>query len=313
MIMTTAPQATPLVDLPDPAFLEAWLATWRRAVEAALEDLLAEGSGPEPLREAMRYSLLAGGKRLRPLLALAGAEAVGGDPGAALGVACALECVHTYSLIHDDLPAMDDDDLRRGRPTCHRACGEATAILAGDGLLTHAFELLTAPRLRARIGTDACADMVAWLARAAGPAGMVGGQLLDMRAEGRAPSLDALREVHAGKTGRLLAASVTLGARTATSDPDVLGALDTYGRALGLAFQVVDDILDQTADTETLGKPQGSDARNDKATYPALLGLDGARAEARRLVDEALGALAPFDDRARPLRALASFVLTRTH
>lgn len=262
--------------------------------------------------EAMRYSLLAGGKRLRPILCLAAAESVSDDPGLparVLPLACALECIHAYSLIHDDLPAMDNDDLRRGRPTNHKVFGEAEAILAGDGLLSFAFELLAGdkfqgePEVRLRI--------IRLIAHAAGPFGMVGGQVLDILSEGQPVSFETLRDIHAHKTGALLTASVQAGAIAAGADAARLEALTRYGTQLGLAFQIVDDLLNATATTEQLGKAAGSDAVRGKATYPAFFGLEGTRDRAAEAVRAAREALRDFDLRADPLRGLADYVLTR--
>ena len=260
------------------------------------------------LFDAMRYSLLNGGKRVRPLLVYASADALGGADARALDLAaCALECIHAYSLVHDDLPAMDDDDLRRGQPTCHRAYDEATAILAGDGLQALAFELL----LAAPLAPEPLLAMARDLATAAGPRGMVGGQAIDVAAQGTHPDLNALAAMHQLKTGALIRAAVRLGARAANATPAQLAALDDYARCIGLAFQVQDDILDVESDTATLGKQSGADAALDKPTYPALLGLDGAKQKARQLLDDALQALDGFDQRADALRALARFVVQR--
>ncbi|RUM89798.1 MAG: polyprenyl synthetase family protein [Thermodesulfatator sp.] len=259
----------------------------------------------------MRYSLFAGGKRLRPILCLLAAEAVGGKPQELLTFACGLECLHTYSLIHDDLPAMDDDDLRRGRPTCHRAFDEATAILAGDGLQALAFECFTHPELRARVPAERLLAAIHLVARAAGIHGMVVGQMADLLAEGRLISLEELQYIHRNKTAALIEASVVSGGLLAGAEEPVLAALRTYGASLGLAFQIVDDLLDVTGDEKELGKPVGSDERRGKATYPALVGLSKAREQAQALVEEACAALSGLGPAAEPLRALALFVLTR--
>ena len=257
---------------------------------------------PAPLLEAMRYSLFAGGKRLRPTLALGAAEIVSGTDDTALPVACALEMIHTYSLIHDDLPAMDDDDLRRGKPTCHKAFGEATAILAGDGLLTMAFDVA------AETGSIA---IVRELARAAGVAGMVGGQQADLAGEGQQLGLDALRRIHRAKTGALIRASARCGALAAGGDAPAVDALTAYGEHLGLAFQITDDILDVTGTEAAIGKPVGSDVSRDKSTYPALLGLDESRRLAAEAVDAALAALSAFGAAAEHFRDLARYILDR--
>jgi geranylgeranyl diphosphate synthase type II len=286
----------------------------RRRVEDALDRFLpavdptAAAACPARLAEAMRYSVQAGGKRLRPALCLLAAEACGADPARALPAACALELVHTYSLIHDDLPAMDDDDLRRGRPTCHRAFDEATAILAGDGLLTLAFEII----VRHTTPPEAAAGCVRALAEGAGPEGMVGGQMADLQAEGRTDATpEALEAIHRRKTGALLRAALRMGGIVAGAPESVLQALDTYGRAVGLAFQIIDDLLDVQGDEARLGKRVGKDSDLGKWTYPALLGLDGSRAKARQLAEEAVAALEPLGSRADRLRAIAWDLLER--
>jgi len=262
---------------------QEWLEARRAEVDRALEALLPSEEGPaKTLARAMRYAIFGGGKRLRPVLALAACDAFGGDVEAAVAPASALEMIHTYSLVHDDLPAMDDDDLRRGRPTTHRAFGEAGAILAGDALLTLAFEVLaTTPRgegLAARR-----AEAVAIVARASGSSGMVGGQIADLEAEGSVSTRDRLDWIHRHKTGALFAAAAELGALHGGASDHERGAMARFGHALGLAFQVQDDVLDRTADAASLGKTPGKDERSGKATYPALLGLEASRAEAQRL------------------------------
>ncbi len=282
---------------------EAFLKDKSARTEAALHALAAEWKDAPPrLAEAASYSLFAGGKRLRPALALGACEIVCGSDAAAVPAACALEMVHTYSLIHDDLPAMDDDDMRRGRPTSHKVFGEATAILAGDALLTMAFDAA------ARTGSTA---IVAELARAAGIAGMVGGQQLDMEAEGRAVTLEELRGIHACKTGALIRCAVRCGAMAGGASAAQLEALSAYGEYLGLAFQIADDVLDVTGDAEKLGKATGADAAHVKATYPALLGLEEAQRLARQAIENALAALATFGPEADTFRALAHFVIDR--
>jgi geranylgeranyl diphosphate synthase, type II len=303
-----------LADGSDTLPLSEHLRQARRRVDEALDRYLpavdaAPGAlCPARLAEAMRYSTLAGGKRLRPVLCLLAAEACGGDPDAALPAACALELVHTYSLIHDDLPAMDDDDLRRGRPTCHKAFDEATAVLAGDGLLTLAFELVA----RHVAPAGAAAGCVRVLAQAAGPEGMVGGQMADLQAEGRSDgTAAALEAIHRRKTGALLRAPLRMGAIIAGAAPPIIDALDTYGRAVGLAFQIVDDLLDVQGDEAKLGKRVHKDSGLGKWTYPAFLGVDGSRRKARQLADEAVAALAPLGEHAATLRALALDLLER--
>lgn len=259
----------------------------------------------------MRYSLLAGGKRLRPLLVIAAAEACGGTARKVLPAAAAFECLHTYSLIHDDLPAMDDDDMRRGRPTCHKAFDEATAILAGDGLLTLAFELLARNSGQAGVTPRAAVEAARVLAQAAGSAGMVAGQMADMLAEGKATKLQGLKAIHAGKTGALIRASVECGAVLAGASPLRRKALARFGTHIGLAFQVADDILNVEGDAHKLGKATGSDAKRGKATYPALLGLEGAKRLMRSEWKKAENALRIFGTKGEPLRALARFVIER--
>ncbi|MBI5135865.1 MAG: polyprenyl synthetase family protein [Nitrospirae bacterium] len=255
----------------------------------------------------MAYAVLGDGKRVRPILAMASFEAVGGHGDAILPVAGALELIHAYSLVHDDLPAMDDDDYRRGRPTCHKAYDEATAVLVGDGLQTLAFSWLA----EAPLGADTRVALVRELAGASGPWGMVGGQMADMAAASGPRDLDHLRFIHAHKTGALLTASARMGAIAGGADGAALAALTEYGRHVGLAFQVVDDILDVTADSATLGKTAGKDQDQNKLTYPALIGLERAREMAAGLAAAAHQSLAAFGDRAEPLRALASYVVER--
>lgn len=284
-------------------------------VEAELDTLTdaarSHPAAPPRLLEAMRYSLLGGGKRLRPLLALAAAELCGAPARQALPAACAVEMIHCYSLIHDDLPAMDDDDLRRGRPTSHKMFGEAMAILAGDALLTLAFQVLAAAAADPKVGPDRAARAVQELAVAAGPEGMAGGQVLDLAAEGRAIDPAELAAIHGLKTGALFTASLRLGALLAGGGQRELDLLTAYGRHFGLAFQICDDVLDVTGDTAKLGKPVGSDARHDKATYVKFYGLEEARRRARAQAVAAAGALAPLGERAAILQALAHFIVDR--
>ncbi|MCL7462813.1 (2E,6E)-farnesyl diphosphate synthase [Pseudomonas sp. NW5] len=283
-------------------------------VDAALEALLQAPSAElSHLYAAMRYSVTNGGKRVRPLLAYAACQALGGAPERATAAACALELIHAYSLVHDDLPAMDDDDLRRGLPTTHIAFDEATAILAGDGLQALAFEVLSDPRHNP-LETEVRLAMISVLARAAGPAGMVGGQAIDLGAVGHKLDQAALETMHRHKTGALIEASVQLGAlASGHATAACRAALARYAAAIGLAFQVQDDILDVDSDSATLGKTAGKDQANDKPTYPQLLGLDAARHYARALCDQALEALASFDARADALRALARYIVERQH
>ncbi|NDY42144.1 polyprenyl synthetase family protein [Dissulfurirhabdus thermomarina] len=292
--------------------IRAYLERQRDRVEAALADLLPEIDGAgAPVCEAMRYSLTAGGKRIRPILLLAAARAVGAPETPLLPVACALECIHTYSLVHDDLPAMDDDDLRRGRPTCHKRFGEALAILAGDGLLTFAFELLARPSTRREVDPARLLEAIHILAHGAGVSGMVGGQAADVLMEGREVDASTLAYIHQKKTGALIQAAVRMGAILGGGSEREVLALGEYGRFLGLAFQVVDDLLDVEGDPAVTGKPVGSDARRQKATYPALFGVEQTRRRAAELLDQALAALEGFDEKADPLRAIARFVVER--
>jgi geranylgeranyl diphosphate synthase, type II len=291
--------------------LEAYLKDKRVLVDAALERFLpGEDVQPPTVHRAMRYSVLAGGKRLRPILVIAGAEAVGAPPATVMPTACALEMIHTYSLIHDDLPAMDDDDYRRGRLTNHKVFGDAVAILAGDALLTLAFKLVADNAALVSDPRVVC-DVVAAIAEASGTFGMVGGQVVDIESEGKAITFETLEYIHRHKTAALLRGSLWVGARLGGADAAALAAIDDAGQSLGLAFQIVDDILDVEGSLEALGKTAGSDARKQKATYPALHGLEVSRREARRLIEEAKSRLAVFGDRATPIRALADFVVER--
>jgi geranylgeranyl diphosphate synthase, type II len=283
--------------------VKQFLAEKAARTEAALKACLAAWTdAPDRLVEAMAYSLFAGGKRLRPALALGAADMVRGDDQAAMPAACAIEMIHTYSLIHDDLPAMDDDDLRRGRPALHKVYGEATAILAGDALLTMAFD--------AAAGTGD-ALLVREIAQAAGVSGMVGGQQRDMESEGQEITLDELRRIHRCKTGALIRAAVRTGAMLAGASQEALDALTCYGEAAGLAFQIADDILDVTGSAEALGKSTGADAARGKVTWPALIGLEAAREHAAAAKEEALAALAVFGPEAEPFRKLALFIVGR--
>jgi geranylgeranyl diphosphate synthase type II len=291
--------------------LDGYLKERRALVDEALERFLPGEDAPPPtVHRAMRYSVLAGGKRLRPTLVIAGAEAVGAPAATVMPTACALEMIHTYSLIHDDLPAMDDDDYRRGRLTSHKVFGDAVAILAGDALLTLAFKLVAE---NAALVTDprVVCDVVAAIADASGTYGMVGGQVVDIESEGKAIMPETLEYIHQHKTAALLRASLWAGARLGGGDAGALAAINDAGQSLGLAFQIVDDILDVEGSLEALGKTAGSDARKQKATYPALHGLEASRREARRLIDEAKSRLTVFGDRATPIRALADFIVER--
>jgi geranylgeranyl diphosphate synthase, type II len=291
--------------------LKAYLAVHRERINAALDSVWVENSPSTRLVSAMRYSLSAGGKRLRPILCLAAAEAVGGASEDALPAACALELIHTYSLIHDDLPAMDDDDLRRGKPTCHKAFDEATAILAGDGLLTLAFQVLAGPSSREAFRAEARLRVIGEIARAAGYRGMIEGQMRDMDGETRGLGPTDLEAMHRLKTGALIRTAVRVGAILGGGAEDRIHRLDRYGGNIGLAFQVTDDILNVEGDPSVMGKAAGTDADRNKNTYPALLGLAESKAFADHLIQEALGALAGFDQKSDPLRAIARYILDR--
>lgn len=282
-----------------------------RLVNATLEQLLQNSQPDETISKAVKYSLMAGGKRIRPVLCLAASEAVGGNPKDALMAACAMEMVHTYSLIHDDLPAMDDDELRRGKPTCHVAFGEATAILAGDALLTMAFEILASVPFKNGNQAAKWLEVIRIIAIAAGSRGMVQGQMLDIAAEGSLLNLGDLESMHRLKTGALIEASMQCGALLAEADQAQLGYLKTYARSIGLAFQVADDILNVEGNPAVMGKAVGTDRLNKKSTYPSLLGLDASKQFAQKLIHQALQALEAFDNKADPLRALATYIIER--
>ncbi len=281
-------------------------------VDAALDRWLPSAEVlPGRLHKAMRYSVFAGGKRLRPILMIAAGEAVGGDARQVLHAACALEMIHTYSLIHDDLPAMDDDNFRRGRPTSHREFDEATAILAGDALLTEAFRLLTDGRASQGAAPERILRVIQIIASCAGSRGMVGGQIVDMESEGREIDLPTLEYIHTHKTGALILAAVQTGACLAGASDEQMNALTRYAEFAGLAFQVADDILDVVGDQAMLGKDVGSDQARGKATYPALLGLSEARRHAAELYAKAVASLDTFDATADPLRELARHMIDR--
>ncbi|MFQ5846330.1 MAG: polyprenyl synthetase family protein [Candidatus Methylomirabilales bacterium] len=292
--------------------LKAYLEERRAVVEAGLKRYIpGEETMPPELHRAMHYSLFAGGKRLRPTLTIAAAEAVGGVAEAVLPVACAFEYIHTYSLVHDDLPAMDDDDLRRGRPTCHKVFGEAMAILAGDALLTEAFVLLANPAHVGHLDPRLLRTVIHEIAHAAGSQGMVGGQAVDILSEGKAVELSLLHYIHTHKTGALILCALRAGAHLGGATAEALDAVTRYGKAAGLAFQIADDILDIEGEEALRGKKVGGDASRGKATYPALVGLAEAKREAQRLVREALDAIASFDHHADPLREIARFIISR--
>ena len=294
-----------------PSFDSAHFDQLRAAVNATLESCMESlHDCPEVLRESMHYSLMAGGKRLRPILSLVACQTCGGESAVALPVACAVEMVHTYSLIHDDLPAMDDDDLRRGKATNHVVYGEAMAILAGDALLTLAFETIAV-----ELPKDIAAECVLDLANAAGRCGMVGGQTVDMQAEKQATegsdfTLLQLEGIHKRKTGRLLKSALTMGARVARANEKQISALETYGEAVGLAFQIADDLLDISGDSQKMGKRVGKDSDAGKLTYPGLLGPQESQDRAEQLIKEACDALDVFEE-SEHLRQLAQFVLQR--
>ena len=280
-------------------------------VDRALGKLLPRSTvKPSTIHKAMRYSIFAGGKRLRPVLTLAAAEACRGSAERALPAACAVECIHTYSLIHDDLPCMDDDDLRRGRPTSHKVFGEGVAVLAGDALLTVAFEILAGAETTSRYKTRA---LVSELAVASGSKWLIGGQVADLEGEGKKISGADLNYIHRCKTAALLTASIRLGAMSANATPARLQSLTDFGQALGLAFQIIDDILDVTQTTEKLGKTAGKDVAATKATYPAIFGLEHSRKEAHRLTHSAHNAIQPFGAKGETLRALADHLLEREY
>lgn len=291
--------------------LKTYLADRAAFVDAALDRLIPTAdTPPATIHRAMRHSLFAGGKRLRPILCLAAAEACGGSREAAAFAACAVECLHTYSLIHDDLPSMDNDDFRRGVPTCHKVYGEGVAILAGDALQALAFELLVKTPVTVRYGAG---DLVAELARTAGSLHLVGGQVADLEGEGQKLPLEALRFIHENKTAALLTTSLVLGGMSADAQREELQALRAFGMATGLAFQILDDILDVTQTSEKLGKSAGKDLVSEKSTYPALIGLDASRAEAQRLTQSAHDALTVFGARGTRLRELADHLLARDY
>jgi geranylgeranyl diphosphate synthase, type II len=291
--------------------LKRYLVARQREVDRALDRFLPKASvAPATIHKAMRYSLFAGGKRLRPILCLAAAEACGGKISAALPHACAVECIHTYSLIHDDLPSMDNDDLRRGRPTCHKVFGDGIAILAGDALLTIAFEIAT--NAKPVSGYD-LRDIFREITEAAGSRKLIAGQVADLEAEGRRLTRAEVRSIHENKTAALLTTSIRLGAMSANATAKQLAAVTAFGRALGLAFQVIDDILDVTQTSEKLGKSAGKDLAAQKATYPAVIGLEKSRAEARRLTTQAHSALESLGKNAGVLRALADYLLSREY
>src|SRR5438105_6431699 len=280
-------------------------------IDRALDRFLPkENAAPPTIHKAMRYSLFAGGKRLRPILCLAAAEGCNGSMREALPLACAMECIHTYSLVHDDLPSMDNDDFRRGRATCHKVFGDGIAVLAGDALLTVAFQIAARAKPMRRYSMS---DIFREISIAAGSRRLIAGQVADLEAEGKKATRAELRYIHENKTAAILTASVCLGAMSASATAKELGAMTKFGRALGLAFQVIDDILDVTQTSEKLGKSAGKDVAAQKATYPAIIGLDKSRAEAKRLTKQAHDALAIFGAKGEALHALAHYLLEREY
>ena len=291
--------------------LKSYLVRRQREIDRALHRYLPrETARPATIHRAMRYSLFAGGKRLRPILCLAAAEACGGKIAPALPLACAVECIHTYSLVHDDLPSMDNDDLRRGRPTSHKVFGEGIAVLTGDALLTVAFEIATNADPTRRYGLR---DMLRDLSIAAGSRKLIAGQVADLEGEGKKIDRAGLRYIHENKTAAMLAVSVRLGAMSANASTKQLNAITNFGHSLGLAFQVIDDILDVTQTSEKLGKSAGKDIAAQKATYPAVIGLEASRVEAKRLTRKAHDAISNFGDEGEALRALANYLLERDY
>src|SRR5678816_869426 len=292
--------------------LKSYLIARRKEVDRALDRFLpGERTPPATIHKAMRYSLFAGGKRLRPILCLAAAEACGGRISSALPLACALECIHTYSLVHDDLPSMDNDDFRRGRPTCHKVFGEGIAVLAGDALLTIAFEIVSHAKPRSRYNMS---TLLREIAVAAGSQRLIAGQVADLEAEGKNVQRRELQFIHENKTAAILRSSVRLGAMSANADAKKLSAITRFGQRLGLAFQVIDDILDVTQTSEILGKSAGKDVAARKATFPAVIGLQQSRAEARRLTRQAHDALSAFrEGDAEALHVLANYLLEREY
>jgi geranylgeranyl diphosphate synthase, type II len=291
--------------------LKSYLKSRQRTIDRALDRFLPkEDVRPATIHKAMRYSLFAGGKRLRPILTLAAAEACGGKIDNALPLACAMECIHTYSLVHDDLPSMDNDDFRRGRPTCHKVFGEGIAVLAGDALLTIAFEIVSHAKPPHRYEPF---TILREVAVAAGSRKLIAGQVADLEAEGKKVGLAELQYIHQNKTAAILTASVCLGAMSANATAKELAAITKFGRALGLAFQVIDDILDVTQTSEKLGKSAGKDVAAQKATYPAIIGLAKSRIEAKRLTKQAHDSLSIFGKKGDTLHALADYLLKREY
>ena len=296
-----------------PVTLTQYLDEQRQRVDQELERMLPPSETfPPSIHQAMRHSVFAGGKRLRPILCVEAGRLLGGKEEGLLRVGSALELIHTYSLIHDDLPAMDDDDLRRGRPTNHKVFGEATAILAGDALLTEAFLLLSAPEVLPSVTAEIRRDLIHILAHAAGSLGMVGGQVVDMESEGKTIDLPTLGYIHTHKTGALILAAVQMGALIGGADVAAMTALTRFGEAAGLAFQIADDILDIIGEQDVVGKDIGSDQARGKATYPALLGLEEAKRRACELRDLGIAALSELGTAAEPLRLIVHYIVDRS-
>jgi geranylgeranyl diphosphate synthase, type II len=302
--------------------IKRYLQEKKEIVDLALEkyfpnrpDSAGEGVFPTSLHKAIRYSLFAGGKRIRPILSMAAFEAVGGKGDGILPFACALEMIHTYSLIHDDLPGLDNDDYRRGKPTCHKVFGEAIGILAGDGLLTEAFKLMTSQSVQGPSLRDGgwVLDVIHEVAQAAGIFGMVGGQVLDIESEGKEVDLPTLQYIHTHKTGALILVSVRVGAKLGGANEETLKAFTLYGERIGLAFQIADDILNVEGKAALVGKKTGSDLSRGKATYPSLLGVEESKRRARELLEFAVDAIRSFGPDAEPLRKIAWFILSREY
>ncbi len=298
--------------IPDSMDLQAYLSEKKAVVDSALTAYFPDPDGPaSDVINAMKYSLFAGGKRLRPILCLAGAAAVGGTETDVLPVACAIELIHTYSLIHDDLPLMDNDDLRRGKPSNHKVFGEAVALLAGDGLLTEAFNLMTGAEIRERVSPHDLLKVIGLIAQAAGYKGMIGGQVVDIQSEGKTVDFSLVEFMHTHKTGALITASVASGAILGGGNESQIQAITSYGRKTGLAFQISDDILDIEGDSKTMGKKVGADEQKGKITYPAVVGLSRSKEIQAELVEAASESLRVFDHEAEPLRQIARYIIER--
>ncbi len=292
--------------------IQRYLERQREKIDRFLDQAVPDGeTAPKILYESMRYSLLGGGKRIRPILTMAAAEAVGSQSDSILPFAAALEFIHTYSLVHDDLPAMDNDDFRRGRPTSHKTFGEGMAILAGDALLTMAFELCSNPKLKESVPQDRQVQIIQELAVGSGHGGMVGGQVLDIQAENQDIDLGSLQTIHNFKTGRLIRASVRIGGIFGGATSSQLASLTGYSEDIGLAFQIADDVLNMTGTREELGKDAGTDAKRGKKTYPTFYGVGGARELAEQCIRRAINRLEVFDQKADPLRGIAEYIISR--